>query len=126
MNKIILDTDILIDFLRGNPHARDFILEMNRDYVCCCSVIAIAEIYAGMREKEKTATDELLDGFYHFPVTRAIAERAGHLKQESKSNILALDDCLIAATAEIENSILATRNRKHYPFRSLTLKIPNY
>lgn len=126
MNKVIIDTDILIDFLRGNDGAKKFLMELSREYVCYCSVITIAELYSGMREDEKSATEELLDGFYHLPINRPIAELAGQLKQQSKSRTLALDDCLIAATALVEAGVIATRNSKHYPFSTLSLKVPNY
>jgi predicted nucleic acid-binding protein len=32
---------------------------------------------------------------------------------------LELDDCLIAATAFIENAFLATGNEKHYPMKDI-------
>ena len=57
MKNILVDTDILINFLRGNEKARDFFRSIVDESIICCSVITVAEIYAGMRshEAEKTA-----------------------------------------------------------------------
>lgn len=40
---------------------------------------------------------DVLDGLVILPVTREIAEVAGHFKRRSKSRRLELADCLIAA-----------------------------
>ena len=53
MKNILIDTDILIDFLRGKEKAREFLLSVEEENTLYCSVITIAEIYAGMHEVEK-------------------------------------------------------------------------
>jgi predicted nucleic acid-binding protein len=121
---IVVDTDILINFLRGNEAARVFLRSIAGDATPCCSAITVAEIHAGMRSSEKKATQELLDSLVILPVTRSVAEIAGRLKQTTRQIRLELDDCLIAATALAEEATLATGNRRHYPFRSLPLLSP--
>ena len=119
MSAIIVDTDILINFLRGKEQARDFFVSQLNEAVLCCSAITVAEIYAGMKEHEKARTDELLNSLDIVPVDRAIAERAGHYKKNVKSHGLELDDCLIAATAFVKKARLATGNGKHYPMSDI-------
>lgn len=126
MKKVLMDTDILIDFLRGKEAARDYLRGKLQETILCCSVITVAEIYAGMLEKEREKTLALLDGFFILPVTLEIAETAGRFKQSVKPHALELDDCLIAATAFIEKAVLATRNRKHYPMKELEIEVPRY
>lgn len=126
MKKVLVDTDILIDFLRGKEAARDYLIGNIQDVAFCCSVITVAEIYAGMLEKEREKTLALLDGFFILPVTLEIAEAAGSFKRSVKSHALELDDCLIAATSFIEKAVLATRNRKHYPMKDLEVEVPGY
>ena len=53
MQTVLIDTDVAIDFLKGEPYARDFLIpfwDMNRAYL---SVLSIYELYAGMKEKER-------------------------------------------------------------------------
>lgn len=124
MPAVVVDTDILIHFLRGNEVAKSFLRTVAGEGAPCCSVITVAEIHAGMRASEKKATHELLDSLVILPITREIAEMAGRLKQTTRQMRLELDDCLIAATALVEGATLATGNRRHYPFPSLTLLTP--
>ena len=119
MKKILLDTDILINFLRGKETSRKYLLSVVEDSTICCSVITVAEIYAGMKEGEKEKTTELIDSLNIIDVTRKIAEKAGAYKRDEKKQLLELDDCIIAATAFVENSILATGNEKHYPMKDI-------
>ena len=121
MSKVVLDTDVLIDLLRGREEIRIFLHDLTGHSVPCCSVISVAEIYAGMRQEEHARTADLLDGLVILPVTREIAEAAGHFKRRSKSRRLELADCLIAATAFVEGASVATGNAKDYPMPEITV-----
>lgn len=121
MSKVVLDTDVLIDQLRGRESTRDFLHDLVGHSVPCCSVISVAEIHAGMREEETAHTTDFLDGLVILPVTREIAEVAGHFKRRSKSRRLELADCLIAATAFVEGASVATGNVKDYPMPEITV-----
>ena len=124
MSKVLFDTDILIDILRGREAVRTFLLDLMDHSVPCCSVISVAELYAGMRPEEKHATDVLLDGLVIIPIVREIAEVAGRFKSRVKSRRLELADCLIAATAFVEGAALATGNTKDYPMSEITVINP--
>lgn len=113
----MVDTDVLIDFLRRKTTAKDLLEETVQTHDLHASVITAAEILAGMRPAEKEATEALLEGLVLLPVTETVARKAGELRRSSK-NIL-LPDCLIAATALIEGCPLLTFNRKDYPFGGL-------
>jgi predicted nucleic acid-binding protein len=121
---VVIDTDILIDFLRGKLEARDFLYALPDDAMPCCSVITIAEIYAGMMKSDHERTQELINSLIALPVTKEIAALAGSFKREFGN--LELDDCLVAATAVIEATELATKNVKHYPMASVRLMVPDY
>lgn len=47
MNGYLLDSDILIDYLRGNENANNFLLESRKTSNLYISLISIAEIYSG-------------------------------------------------------------------------------
>lgn len=119
MSSLLLDTDILINLLRGNPAARDFIANSLEENDLLCSVVSVAEIWAGMRPHEEQATRKLIDSLKIIDVNRAVAEKAGSFKGTVKSHSLELDDCLIAATAFCTGATLATGNGKHYPMKDV-------
>jgi predicted nucleic acid-binding protein len=121
VTKIVLDTDILIDVLRGLESARSFLNDAADRFVPCCSVISVAELHVGMRQEEESDTRAFLDGLVILPVTQEIAEVAGRFKRNSTSRRLELADCLIAATAFVEGATLATGNVKDYPMREITV-----
>lgn len=121
MSKVVLDTDVLIDLLRGRETIRAFLRDVTRDAVPCCSVISVAELGAGMRPAEEEPTRALLDTPVIFPVTREIADVAGRFKRSTRSRRLELADCLIAATAFVEGAVVATGNAKDYPMSEVTV-----
>lgn len=124
MKTVLVDTDILIDFLRGKEKTREFLISLADDADIVCSAISVAELHAGMKEHERTRTQELIDSLTIVDVTREIAEKAGTYRRTIRSHALELDDCLIAATAFVRHAALATGNTKHYPMTDIVkLKI---
>ena len=121
MSKVLLDTGVPIDLLRGRPATKAFLMEATRHAVPCCSVVSGAELCAGMRADEEAITMALLDRLVIYPVTRRIAEVAGRFRQMTRSRRLEVADCLIAATAFIEGASLATGNIRDYPMREVTV-----
>jgi predicted nucleic acid-binding protein len=119
MSSLLLDTDILINLLRGNVATRDFLADSLEEHELCCSVISVAEIWTGMRPHEEQATRSLVDSLKIVEINRAIAEKAGSFKGTTKSHALELDDCLIAASAFCTGATLATGNGKHYPMKDI-------
>ncbi len=120
MTGLLVDSDILIEFLRGNTEVRDLLTERLRVGRLFYSVITEAEILAGVRPGEAEAVDALLFKLEALPVTRAIAQSAGALKNKyGKSHGLLLPDALIAATAIAHGLTLLTRNVKHFGFKEV-------
>lgn len=113
--KHLYDTDVIIDYMRGNSQAKD-LLE-SQEGKQCLSVITIAELYAGVRNiREKGAVKGLSEYFEVMDINRDISERAGLWKKEyHKSHGVLLPDALIAATAAHYGLELKTLNVKHYP-----------
>jgi predicted nucleic acid-binding protein len=114
---ILVDTDILIDYLRGMPPAMDFLEASGADLNL--SVVNVAELHAGVRDHEREAVNALLECFKIIPLDKEIAVRGGLLRRDfGKSHGVELADALIAATVESLGCTLATLNRKHYPMLS--------
>ena len=113
----LIDSDILIDHLRRRTPLQAYLGELKPAARYGCSAIVVAEVYAGMRPAEEPATRQLIEGLVHFPVTTQVAEKAAEIKRRHgrAGATIALDDCLIAATALLEGATLVTCNAKHYP-----------
>jgi len=82
MPKVLFDTDIIIDFLRGIIGAKKIMASIKDDDMPCCSVITVAEIRAGMREIEEHATMSLLGSLDVLTIDTSIAQLAGDLKRK--------------------------------------------
>lgn len=102
MAELLVDTDVVIDHLRGAAR-----LTRPPGKGICCSVITRAELIAGPVEQD-VAVRRLLATFRELPVSGAIAEVAGGIKRATG---IALPDALIAATALTADLELWTRNR---------------
>jgi predicted nucleic acid-binding protein len=112
---VLVDTDVLIDFLRGEPEALE-LLKAHAGHACV-SALSVAEVFAGARDENEAARlDDLFASFEVIPVTADLARTAGLLRGRfGKSSGLGIADALIAATAEAENADLATMNVRHFP-----------
>lgn len=113
--RLLFDTDVLVDYLRGHPEAETF-LDARTERLLI-SVITVAELFAGVREgKERTALLTFLGAFEPIPIGHEIAERGGLYRRDyGRSHNTGLADALIAATAEYVQAQLVTLNRKHFP-----------
>lgn len=111
----LVDTDVLIDYLRGTPGAVKF-LEAQAGEALAISAMSVAEIYAGARPEEKPGIADFLRLFDCIAIDPDIARRGGALRQQYRaSHGTGLADALIAATAVELDLRLATLNVRHYP-----------
>lgn len=123
MKNTLVDTDILINFLRGKRKAKDYLSSLLDESSIYCSAITVAEIAAGMRSGEEERTKALVDHIEVLDVNREVAEKAGHYKRSARGHSLELVDCLIAATAFVHKAVLATGNGKHYPMEDIKVTV---
>jgi predicted nucleic acid-binding protein len=109
-----IDSDVLIDHLRGVEAARNFLLAASKHTTLYISVVSIAELYAGqgIRDAEKRAQlDEFLKGFVGILLDGTIAQYPGVLQREYHQPFA---DSIIAASAMQYNLRLVTKNTKHF------------
>lgn len=111
---MLVDTDILIDYLRGQEEAVRF-LEANTEIISL-SAVSVAELYQGVREgQERADLSQLVSAFVVLPLTEKIAETAGLYRRDYRDRLgCGLADCMIAATASAHQLELATLNRRHF------------
>jgi len=114
-NAVLVDTDVLIEFLRGQARAVAFMEEFSSRIIL--SPIVIAELYAGVKgENELAVLNNFISFFQTAPLDAEIARAGGLYKRDyGKSHGVGLADALLAASAEKVNAQLKTLNVKHYP-----------
>lgn len=119
----LVDTCVLIDVLRGRAPANDALQQLaDRDERLVGSVLTRTEIIAGARTGEERTIAGVLDLVEWLPVDSATADRAGRYAQQYSRSHQGIDlaDYVIAATVDLADAKLLTRNVKHFPmFASL-------
>lgn len=113
----LVDTSILIDYLRGHAGAGDLLERERAADVLHASEITRIEVLAGMRPADEDDTHALLSTLVWHPVDADIAEEAGALGRQWLPSHHTIDsaDLAIAATAVRTDARLLTRNVRHFP-----------
>lgn len=112
---MILDTDVMIWFLRGNEKAVDVVMNAMPFSV---SVVTYMELVQGMRDKQEL--EKMKKAFKEMdveiiPLSENISLRASeYVEKYALSNSMELADALIAGTCVELNDTLLTANDKHY------------
>lgn len=116
--RLLIDTDVLIEYLRGRSEAVEYVESLTSDLYL--SVISVAELFAGVRgDQEEKYLNQLLQAFVVLPVTEKVARLGGLYRKDYRpSHGTGLADALIAATAEDNGAELVTFNRRHFPMVS--------
>jgi predicted nucleic acid-binding protein len=123
----LIDTDILIWILRGNKKYEIYLQELKNNGSLSISTITIAEIYKNIYPSEMVKTENLLQELQTWDVTESIAKQGGLYWQQFSKKLknLNLTDCLIAATANVNNLKLVTLNIKHFPMHDIHVAHPS-
>jgi len=117
--RLVLDTSILIDHLRGRPKAATEIIPgaIARGDELWSSYVVRAEVLAGMRAGEETATRDLLGLITWVDVDESLSEAAGVFGRRFLASHPGIDiaDLIVAALADQFGGQLKTTNVKHFP-----------
>jgi predicted nucleic acid-binding protein len=113
--KIVLDTDVIIDFIKGHPKAIGLFDTFHGPVIL--PSIVVAELYAGAKgDKEIQILDRVISVQRIVDLSKEIAKTAGLYRMKyGKSHGVGLFDAVVAATAQSEDADLKTLNVKHYP-----------
>ncbi len=114
MRKIVVDTSIIIDFLRRKDKVNSLLYHLAEEDLSV-SIITHTELYAGKsvweHNEPKEILEKVLSGISFIPLDKTISQKAGYIK--SYTNI-SLIDAVIAATALVQNMEVATLNIKDF------------
>ena len=124
MATYLLDTSVIIDTLNSKRARRDLLLSLVKQghLLACCS-INVTEVYAGMRPKEQTATEEFLRSLEYYHLSWPVARLAGLLKRDHsrKGTTITVSDASVAAVAIAHQLTLMTDNVKDFPMKELSI-----
>ncbi len=121
---VLLDTTVLIDYLRGRPVVERVGTLADRGDVLCTSPVNVEEIVRGLRPSEISAADDLFDGLRVVPIGRPEGWQAGEWRRRfaAGGTTLSQADCLIAAAAYGSAAVLATGNPRHFPMTEIEVE----
>lgn len=128
MSEILLDSDVIIAWLRGySPFAEEVPELISRGDVLSWTPVSVAEIYAGVRRGKEGQIENLFLVLEALPLSAEIGRKAGdYLRAYAKSHSVELGDALIAATSHLHRMPLWTLNKKHYPMRDIPFYSPPF
>lgn len=120
--KICVDTDVIIEVLRGHEPAVGRIRELEEEGATFSTTsINVFELYYGALKSRKAeqnlnSVGKLLERLVILDFTAAVAERAGEIltELEAKGRAMALRDLFIGTTALVNGYTLLTRNVEHF------------
>jgi len=118
MNAVI-DTNILIDYLKGIDSASEELSLYQQPYI---SIITWIEIMVGSQSDEESHTlRRFLSRFQLVQVNASIAETAVKLRKAHK---IRLPDAIIWASAQTTDRILVTRNTRDFSQSHPSVRVP--
>ena len=118
MARLILDTNIVVDFLKGEPQATPYVRNPAGADI---SVITWIEVMAGAKPGEELELRNLLAGFRVLQLTPRVAAEAAAIRRASR---IKLPDAVILATAKLAGARLVTRNTKDFRSTDPDVLIP--
>ena len=124
MARILLDSTVLIDALRGRPAAervRQLRRRGDEPWVCA---ISVEEIWRGVLPGEEAVVGQLFRGLRCTPLGVTEGERAGVWRRSHAERGVTLHqaDCLIASAAVSIGAVLATGNPNDFPMTELMVE----
>jgi len=124
MARILLDSTVLIDALRGRPAAaRLRALRRQGDEPWTCA-ISIEEIWRGLLAGEEAVAQRLVRGLRCAPLGPSEGTRAGRWRRQFAGQGITLHqaDCLIAAATAGIDARLATGNPDDFPMDEIVVE----
>jgi predicted nucleic acid-binding protein len=126
--RLLLDTNIVIELFKKNSSIVAQFLSLSAGGCqFMLSPIVVAEVYAGAFKREHKDIEAFFALCERTELDCSTGMQAGHYANAlSKAySGVAMEDFLLAATAQALKCPLWTLNRKHFPMKDLTLYEPS-
>jgi predicted nucleic acid-binding protein len=124
--EILLDSDVIISWLRGHEPISSAVIQLLEDEDSLVwTPVSVAEIFAGARKSEEQLVERLFLILDSLVLSHEIGRKAAlYLGNYSKSHSVELGDALIAASAALHRLPLWTLHREHYPMKDIRFFSP--
>ena len=126
--KVILDSSIMVDFIRNREDAISFVKTLSEKYEICTTDINVFELYYGaylsdQADKNVAAVKGLINTILVFSTTRESMETSAKILADldKKGQKIEIKDVLVAGICLVNSCLIATLNRKH--FERMNVKI---
>lgn len=120
-NKICLDTDFLVNFLRNSKEEAEFIKKNETENELATTYINLFELYYGAYKSQETennlkAISLLLSRLNVLNLSEDSAKKAGEIlvKLEKEGKTIEFRDIFVGTIALINNYSIKTSNIKHF------------
>jgi hypothetical protein len=113
----LIDSDVLIDILRGNDRATEYLLRTRRVDAVLSVAPVRTEVLGGVRQEDVRRTMDILGLVQWMDVTVELADMAAGLTRRHRPahSGIGIVDYLLAAAAVAVDGVVATRNTRHFP-----------
>jgi len=114
---ILIDTCLIIDFLRSKNKESTVLWRLMDSYYCNLSSITVFELFAGASTETHYAdVTRIVKWMKVFTVDEVVAREAGRMYIQLRASDRGIEfrDLFIAATATINKMMLATKNIRHF------------
>ena len=129
--KVILDTSVLVDFIRNNDDAVSFVKSLSEKHEICTTDINVFELYYGaylskQTDKNVAAVKGIINTILVFSTTAECMEISAKILADldKKGQKIEIKDVLVAGICLINSCPIATSNRKH--FERMCVKLIEY
>jgi predicted nucleic acid-binding protein len=127
MTLYLLDTTVLIGFLRGTPSiADDLRRKLAAGHMLATTCVNISEVERGLQPKERRRAAAFLDRLRFLVTGPQAARRAGGYQAVwvQRGRTLHAPDALIAGTARSHGAVVVTHNVADFPIRDVRVEEP--
>ena len=115
--RILVDTSIIIDFLRKKKKDKSILWKIKEDSVCFMSTITLFELLSGAQNERHFADIKIISNWIesiYLDDEIAVLSASIYRNLKEENQLIEFRDIFIAATATYHNLCIATLNAKHF------------
>ncbi len=124
--KLLIDTDIIIDLLKGIKTAKDLFRSSKFDFYCSIQSKKELTTKIGLKDSERKRIIAILSKIKVLKIDSDISDKFSLLVERYGDNPDLIADYVIAATAWAKKLPILTRNRKHFERIKEVVLSPGY